>query len=303
MSHHIIEAKNLQYNYPDGTRGIKDVSFRITHGESVAIVGANGAGKSTLLLHLNGYLLPTSGTLRIGDYPVSKRNLKAVRRTVGMVFQDFALFPHLRVEDNVRFGLQRLERHEQQARVQEMLAIVGMLAYAQAYPHQLSGGMRQRVMIAMALACKPKVLIADEPTTALDVTIQAQILDLMNQLQADLGASILLITHDLGVIAETADRVAVMYAGRIVEEADVKTIFKNPVHYYTQGLLDSIPRIDEEQRPQRLSEIPGRVPNLCFLPPGCAFYDRCPVGIDQCRAERPKLQSVDEGHLVSCWKA
>ena len=171
------------------------------------------------------------------------------------------------------------------------------------FPHQLSGGMRQRVMIAMALACNPKVLIADEPTTALDVTIQAQILDLMNQLQAELGASILLITHDLGVIAETADRVAVMYAGRIVEEAGVKTIFKNPVHPYTRGLLQSIPRIDEEERPVRLSEIPGRVPNLSFLPPGCAFYERCPVGFEQCRVEKPQLESVADGHWVSCWKA
>jgi oligopeptide/dipeptide ABC transporter ATP-binding protein len=191
-------------------------------------------------------------------------------------------------------------------RTVELLTMVGIPSPRrrfEEYPHQLSGGMRQRVMIAMALACNPKVLIADEPTTALDVTIQAQILEIMNQLQADLGASILLITHDLGVIAETADRVAVMYAGRIVEEADVKTIFKNPLHPYTQGLLQSIPRIDEDQRPRRLSEIPGRVPNLCFLPRGCAFFDRCPVGMEQCRAERPELQPVKDEHSVSCWRA
>jgi oligopeptide/dipeptide ABC transporter ATP-binding protein len=169
------------------------------------------------------------------------------------------------------------------------------------YPHQLSGGMRQRVMIAIALACNPKVLIADEPTTALDVTIQAQILDLMQQLQADLGTSILLITHDLGVIAETADRVAVMYAGLIVEEADVYTIFKNPVHPYTQGLLRSIPRIDEAQRPHRLTEIPGRVPNLFLLPEGCTFNDRCPVAIDHCKVEVPELVQIEDGHFVRCW--
>jgi oligopeptide/dipeptide ABC transporter ATP-binding protein len=169
------------------------------------------------------------------------------------------------------------------------------------YPHQLSGGMRQRVMIALALGCNPKILIADEPTTALDVTIQAQILDLMKKLQADLGTSILLITHDLGVIAETADRVAVMYAGRIVEESDVKTIFKNPLHPYTQGLLRSIPRIDSEHRPRRLIEISGRVPNLCFLPPGCSFFERCPIGLSRCRQERPELAEVGDGHRLSCF--
>ena len=158
-------------------------------------------------------------------------------------------------------------------------------------------------MIAIALACNPKVLIADEPTTALDVTIQAQILDLMMGLKEELGTSILLITHDLGVIAETADRVAVMYAGRIVEKAEVSIIFENPLHPYTQGLMRSIPRIDEADRPHRLNEISGRVPNLSFLPPGCAFYDRCPVGETRCHERRPKLVQVGDDHWVSCWSA
>lgn len=169
-------------------------------------------------------------------------------------------------------------------------------------PHQLSGGMRQRVMIALALACNPTILIADEPTTALDVTIQAQILDLMRKLQTDLGASILLVTHDLGVIVETANRVAVMYAGKIVEQSDVRTIFKNPLHPYTQGLLRSIPRIDEGQGPKRLREIPGQVPDLCFLPPGCSFFDRCSISDAQCRQEIPELRSIENGHAVACRK-
>jgi oligopeptide/dipeptide ABC transporter ATP-binding protein len=191
-------------------------------------------------------------------------------------------------------------------RAVELLGMVGIPSPASrfdAYPHQLSGGMRQRIMIAIALACDPHVLVADEPTTALDVTIQAQILDLMRQLQADLGTSILLITHDLGVIAEMADRVAVMYAGRIVEAADVRTIFNNPVHPYTQGLLRSIPRVDEKERPRRLKEIPGRVPNLLMLPKGCAFIDRCPFGDDRCRRRIPDLVEIETGHHVRCWLA
>ncbi|UCF93296.1 MAG: ABC transporter ATP-binding protein, partial [Desulfobacterales bacterium] len=206
--------------------------------------------------------------------------------------------------EEVLINHQKMRPTEARERTIELLHMVGIPSprrRVDEYPHQLSGGMRQRVMIALALACNPQILIADEPTTALDVTIQAQILDLMLDLQANLGTSILLITHDLGVIAETANRVAVMYAGRIVEKADVKTIFANPLHPYTQGLLRSIPRIDEENRPRRLAEIPGRVPNLCFLPAGCPLFDRCPIGDTRCQERRPELQPVEEGHFVSCW--
>ena len=171
-----------------------------------------------------------------------------------------------------------------------------------AYPHELSGGMRQRVMIAMALSCNPKLLIADEPTTALDVTIQAQILKLMMELNGRVGAAIMLITHDLGVIAETAHRVAVMYAGRMIELAPVKTIFEAPRHPYTIGLLRSIPQIARE-RPARLNEIAGTVPNLARLGSGCSFAGRCPRVIDRCRAEAPALAPAGDGHLVSCWRA
>jgi peptide/nickel transport system ATP-binding protein/oligopeptide transport system ATP-binding protein len=170
------------------------------------------------------------------------------------------------------------------------------------YPHQLSGGMRQRVMIAMALACNPKVLIADEPTTALDVTVQAQILDLIVKLQEDLGTAVLLITHDLGVIAETAHQVAVMYAGQIVEDTDVVTLFKNPLHPYTKGLLQAIPKVVTEESHQRLYEIPGVVPNLCFRPEGCAFFKRCPEKMEKCQSREPELEVFEEKHKVRCWR-
>ena len=163
--------------------------------------------------------------------------------------------------------------------------------------------MRQRIMIALALACNPKLLIADEPTTALDVTIQAQILDLLADLREELKISMLLITHDLGVVAETADQVAVMYAGRIVEQSDAGSIFEDPGHPYTRGLLKSIPRIDEAERPRRLNEIAGRVPDLCFLPPGCAFLDRCAEAVQRCREAQPRLETSRPGHRVRCWVA
>jgi oligopeptide/dipeptide ABC transporter ATP-binding protein len=323
MNNILLEVRNLRtyFHVKEGVaKAVDGVSFKLRQGETLGLVGESGCGKTVSSLSILKLLDVPPAEYRDGQIifegqdllKAGEKEMRRVRgKTISMIFQEpmTSLNPVMSIGfqiEEVLLTHRKMRPASARDRAVELLDMVGIpspQARLGEYPHQLSGGMRQRVMIAMALACKPKVLIADEPTTALDVTIQAQILDLMNQLQADLGASILLITHDLGVIAETADRVAVMYAGRIVEEADVKTIFKNPVHYYTQGLLDSIPRIDEEQRPQRLSEIPGRVPNLCFLPPGCAFYDRCPVGIDQCRAERPKLESVDEGHLVSCWKA
>jgi oligopeptide/dipeptide ABC transporter ATP-binding protein len=190
-------------------------------------------------------------------------------------------------------------------RAAELLNLVGIPSprkRLKEYPHLLSGGMRQRVMIAMAIACNPKVLIADEPTTALDVTIQAQILDLMIHLQEEFGTTILLITHDLGIIAETAKAVTVMYAGRILEEGDVVTIFKDPRHPYTQGLLRSIPRIDMSGEQRRLEEIAGVVPSLYHRPEGCAFFERCPKARKRCREREPELQLAGDGHRVRCWR-
>jgi oligopeptide/dipeptide ABC transporter ATP-binding protein len=229
--------------------------------------------------------------------------------SISMIFQEpmTSLNPIISIGRQISEVLtihQGLSWKEASKRTVDLLKLVGIPLpekRIEEYPHQLSGGMRQRVMIAIAIACDPKVIIADEPTTALDVTIQAQILDLMMGLQEELGTAILLITHDLGVIAEAAKRVAVMYAGKIVEEADVITIFKDPLHPYTKGLIRSVPRIDMAGEQSRLVEIPGVVPNLYYLPKGCAFFERCPVGSKQCQQEEPKLLSVGDGHWVRCW--
>ncbi len=323
MNNVLLEVSNLRiyFHVKEGVaKAVDGVSFKLREGETLGLVGESGCGKTVSSLSILKLLDVPPAEYRDGEIifegqdllKASEKEMRRVRgKTISMIFQEpmTSLNPVMSIGFQIEEMLithQKMPAASARDRTVELLTMVGIPSPRrrfEEYPHQLSGGMRQRVMIAMALACNPKVLIADEPTTALDVTIQAQILELMNQLQADLAASILLITHDLGVIAETADRVAVMYAGRIVEEADVKTIFKNPLHPYTQGLLQSIPRIDEDQRPRRLSEIPGRVPNLCFLPRGCAFFDRCPVGMEQCRAERPELQPVKDEHLVSCWRA
>ncbi len=323
MNKVLLEVKNLRtyFHVKEGiARAVDGVSFKISEGETLGLVGESGCGKTVTSLSILKLLDVPPAEYRAGEIffdgrdlmKASEKEMRRVRgKTISMIFQEpmTSLNPVMSIGyqiEEVLLTHQKMRSASARDRAMELLTMVGIPSprrRLEDFPHKLSGGMRQRVMIAMALACKPKVLVADEPTTALDVTIQAQILDLMNQLQTDLGASILLITHDLGVIAETADRVAVMYAGRIVEEAGVKTIFKNPAHPYTQGLLKSIPRIDEEQRPRRLSEIPGRVPNLCFLPRGCAFFERCPVGFEQCRAEQPQLTPIADGHLVSCWYA
>jgi oligopeptide/dipeptide ABC transporter ATP-binding protein len=323
MNNILLEVSNLRiyFHVKEGVaKAVDGVSFKLRAGETLGLVGESGCGKTVSSLSILKLLDVPPAEYRDGEIifegqdllKASEKEMRRVRgKTISMIFQEpmTSLNPVMSIGFQIEEMLithQKMPGASARDRTVELLTMVGIPSPRrrfEEYPHQLSGGMRQRVMIAMALACNPKVLIADEPTTALDVTIQAQILEIMNQLQADLGASILLITHDLGVIAETADRVAVMYAGRIVEEADVKTIFKNPLHPYTQGLLQSIPRIDEDQRPRRLSEIPGRVPNLCFLPRGCAFFDRCPVGMEQCRAERPELQPVKDEHSVSCWRA
>ncbi len=322
MTQPLLEIDDLRvyFHVREGiAKAVDRVSYQLNTGETLGLVGESGCGKTVSSLAVLKLLEVPPAEYRGGHIRfdgqdligLDEKQMRHIRgKYISMIFQEpmTSLNPVLSIGFQVSEMLLnhgRMKPPEARERTLELLNMVGIPAPRQRlaeFPHQLSGGMRQRVMIALALACNPRVLIADEPTTALDVTIQAQILDLMVDLQDRLGTSILLITHDLGVIAEMADRVAVMYAGRIVEKADVATLFAHPRHPYTRGLLRSIPRIDSEKRPHRLAEIPGRVPNLCFLPDGCAFYDRCAERIERCRHERPVLTPVgDNGHEASCW--
>jgi oligopeptide/dipeptide ABC transporter ATP-binding protein len=284
----------------------------------LCLVGESGSGKSVTSLSIMG-LLPTppaevtaqalsfDGVDMLALDAEQRRALRG--RQMGMIFQEpmTSLNPVYTVGDQIVEALRahfRLSRTQARDRAVEMLdrvRIPSPEARVDAFPHEMSGGMRQRVMIAIALACEPKLLIADEPTTALDVTIQAQILELMKDMQRQTGTAILLITHDLGVVAEMADDVAVMYAGQIVESAPVDRLFADPQHPYTIGLLGSVPRIEETRA--RLATIEGSVPNPAAFPPGCRFAPRCPFAADKCRAEAPPLRSMGEGHLAACWRA
>ena len=315
-----VEDLRIQFRVAEGTlRAVDGVSFTLERGKTLGVVGESGSGKTVSALSILRLLETppaeiTSGRIVFDGRDVlglSGAEISEVRgREIAMIFQEpmTSLNPVKRVGVQVSEPLVRhlgLSPREARARSVQLFELVGIQAPAETidrFPHELSGGMRQRVMIAMAIACEPKVLIADEPTTALDVTIQAQILDLIVGLQDKLGMAILLITHDLAVIAETAHRVAVMYAGRIVELADVKTIFEAPQHPYTQGLLRSIPQI-VRVRPAVLNEIPGIVPNLARLGDGCSFAGRCVRAIDRCRLEPPSLDVIRPGHDVACWRA
>jgi len=321
MGEAVLTVENLKtyFRVKEGlAKAVDGVSFQIHRGETLGLVGESGCGKTVSSLSILKLLeMPPaefhSGKILFESQDLltfSEQQMRHIRgKSISMIFQEpmTSLNPMLSIGfqvGEVLINHEQLTTRQAHSRTVELLEMVGIPSpekRATEYPHQLSGGMRQRIMIALALACNPKVLIADEPTTALDVTIQAQILELMIDLRENLGTSILLITHDLGVIAETAHRVAVMYAGKIVEEADVATIFKNPLHPYTLGLMKSVPRIDESGSTRRLAEIPGLVPNLYNLPPGCSFFDRCPVGYEKCRTADAKLFAVDTGHTVRCW--
>ncbi len=290
-------------------RAVDGVSFDIPRGKTLAVVGESGCGKSVTALSIMRLVSAPPGRIRSGAVRYGGQDLLALtepemRRIRGnqisMIFQEpmTSLNPVYTVGDQVaeavRLHQGKSRREAMQAAV-EMFQLVGIPAPEERvrnHPHQLSGGMRQRVMIAMALACRPDLLIADEPTTALDVTIQAQILDLLRKLQDELGMSILLITHDLGVVAETCDEVVVMYAGRVVERALTDDLFAQPRHHYTAGLLRSVPSYGARRERQRLQEIPGMVPSLHELPAGCKFQDRCPAAAERCRAEEPALTRV-----------
>jgi peptide/nickel transport system ATP-binding protein len=317
----LLRVDDLRTYFGQGDRefrAVDGVSFELKRGETLGIVGESGCGKSVTSLSIMG-LVPNppgriaGGGIWYGGEDLTRKTQEEMRHIRGnkisMIFQEpmTSLNPVYTVGDQIVEGI-RLHRDisaaEARLRAIEMLRLVRIPSPDKRfddYPHQMSGGMRQRVMIAMALACEPEILIADEPTTALDVTIQAQILDLMRRIRDETGTAIMLITHSLGVIAEMADNVVVMYAGRIVERADVRTIFADPQHPYTLGLLGSIPKLAVEE--ERLATIPGTVPNPQAMPTGCLFNPRCPLAEDRCRAEAPPLVDLFPGHQVACWNA
>ncbi|HVY42743.1 MAG TPA: ABC transporter ATP-binding protein [Hyphomicrobiaceae bacterium] len=325
-AHAVLEVDNLQTHFftEDGVvRAVDGVSYSVRSGETLGVVGESGCGKSVTALSVLR-LVPTpparivGGSIRFEGrnlLDLTESEMESIRgNEISMIFQEpmTSLNPLLTVGRQIGEAIalhQGLSQRAAMSKAIEMLQRVSIPEAERrvhAYPHQLSGGMRQRVMIAMALSCNPKVLIADEPTTALDVTIQAQILELMRELQETFGTAIILITHDMGVVAENADRVVVMYAGKKVEEAGADDLFDRPYHPYTKGLLGSIPNIEAAAvgagRP-RLNEIKGMVPSLASLPQGCTFAPRCSFATDQCRAAYPPLVEQRRGHWVACWHA
>ena len=314
----LLEIKNLKTHFftHEGTvKAVDGVSFKINQGETLGIVGESGSGKSVTALSVMRLIPHPPGKIVGGEIYFEGKDLlklddKEIRKMRGkkisMIFQEpmTSLDPVFTIGHEIGEVIQLhqgLNKEEVRKKSMEILKIVGMPDVEKRidnYPHELSGGMRQRVMIAMALSCNPTLLIADEPTTALDVTIQAQILRLINDLKDKFGASVMLITHDLGVIAEMCDNVAVMYAGNIVEYTDVYTLFNNPLHPYTKGLNKSMPRMNVEA--EHLDAIPGTVPNLLDLPSGCPFHPRCNLSFKKCVEEMPELIEIENSHLVRC---
>jgi peptide/nickel transport system ATP-binding protein len=302
-------------------RAVDGVSFSLAEGGTLGIVGESGCGKSVMSLSIMGLVPSPPGRIERGEIvfegrnlrPLAEREVRALRgRRIAMIFQEpmTALNPVYRIGEQIGEALRLhrgMNRAAAHARAIELLELVGIPAPAErvgAYPHELSGGMRQRVMIAMAISCGPKLLIADEPTTALDVTIQAQIMDLLARLRGELGMGIILVTHDLGVVAEFVDEVLVMYAGKVVEHAPTSALFERPLHPYTRGLLASVPGVARESgERRRLPTIRGVVPDLLRLPEGCRFRDRCDVAVDRCAREEPPLVGISGGRRVACFVA
>lgn len=316
----ILEVKNLCTSFftDEGeVKAVDGVDFFIEKGKTIGIVGESGSGKSITSLSILRLIQEPAGKIVNGEIVFkgedllkkSKKEMRSIRgNNISMIFQEpmTSLNPTMtcgeQIAESIRIH-QNLNRKEASVKAVEMLKLVGIPSpenRAKQYPFELSGGMRQRVMIAIALACNPELLIADEPTTALDVTIQAQILELIKKLQEELGTSLMIITHDLGVVAEMCDTVAVMYCGKIVEYADVKTVLTNPKHPYTIGLLNSVPRHDQNYEGE-LSVIKGSVPSPFNLPQGCRFVTRCPHAKGICHSDLPELQTLDNGDQVRCW--
>jgi oligopeptide transport system ATP-binding protein len=316
----LLEVKDLktQFFTQDGVvKAVDGVSFHVDQGETLGIVGESGCGKSVSVLSVMRLIPQPPGKIVGGEVlfegqdliKLSDDGIRQVRgNKIAMIFQDpmTSLNPVLTIGRQIGEGLELhmgMNKDEARKRSAELLTMVGIPEAADRlddYPHQFSGGMRQRAMIAMALACNPELLIADEPTTALDVTIQAQIVELVKRLRDEIGMAIIWITHDLGVVAGLADRMMVMYAGHVVEEAPVKDMYADPRHPYTLGLLGSLPRLDQI-REEKLQSIEGLPPDLIALPPGCPFEPRCAYAIDKCKVDRPQLEPAAPRHTVACW--
>ena len=314
----LLRVDDLQVSFKTDdsqVRAVRGVSFDVFPGETVGLVGESGSGKSVTNLALMGLVPKPPGQIDGGRVHYDgkdlltqgERQMQSIRgRRIAMIFQDpmTALNPLMTIGQQLtemtrlHLGLTRKQANRKAAEMLELVGISGAEKRLRDYPHQFSGGMRQRVMIAMALSCEPDLLIADEPTTALDVTIQAQILDLLRELQKRRGTSIIMITHDLAVVAEICDRVLVMYAGKVIEKADVESLFADPKHPYTRGLLRSLPRFDQSS--ESLEAIPGQPPDLGHLPAGCSFRERCPMAIDACNATEPDLTTLEAGRQVAC---
>ncbi|MGI6080495.1 MAG: ABC transporter ATP-binding protein [Candidatus Avilachnospira sp.] len=316
----ILEIKNMHtYFYTDNgvVKSVDGVDIELKEGSTLGIVGESGSGKSVTALSVMGLLMGTTGKVVDGEIILDGKDIthlsdeerrKIRGNQISMIFQEpmTSLNPVMKIGDQI---VEAIRMHQDKSKAEARKMAVEMLKktglpraerMVDEYPFQLSGGQRQRVMIAMALVCNPKILIADEPTTALDVTIQAQIIDLMNHLKEEIGTSIIFITHDLGVVAETCDDVVVMYCGRVVEKGNVYDIFDRTAHPYTEGLLNSIPKLG--QHVEELASIPGNVPNPKYMPKGCKFAPRCPYATERCREEEPGFFDVGDGHLSRCWR-
>lgn len=321
MSQNILEVRDLKVSfktYAGEVQAVRGVTFDLKKGEALAIVGESGSGKSVTAQTIMRLIPTPPGVIKNGSIlfdgnleitKLSDKQMEEIRGSeMGMIFQDpmTSLNPTMTVGKQIAEGLikhQGLSKEAAKQRAIEMLKLVGIPSpesRVTQYPHEFSGGMRQRVMIAIALSCNPKLLIADEPTTALDVTIQAQIIDLMKELQDKIGASIILITHDLGVVADMAQRVVVMYAGKVVEQGAINDVFYEPKHPYTWGLLRSVPRLDDDEK-NELIPIPGTPPDLIAPPKGCAFAARCPYAMNICLEEDPVHAEFSPGHTAACW--